>query len=93
LLSEKTQSIFDSCDFILSPTSPNTALKIGQTYDDPTQLFLEDIFTVHANIVGIPAVSLPTGTHSNGMPFGIQLMAPAFKDADLMAFANQIMNK
>jgi aspartyl-tRNA(Asn)/glutamyl-tRNA(Gln) amidotransferase subunit A len=93
LLSEKTQSIFDSCDFILSPTSPNTALKIGQTYDDPTQLYLEDIFTVHANIVGIPAVSLPTGTHSNGMPFGIQLMAPAFKDADLMAFANQIMNK
>jgi aspartyl-tRNA(Asn)/glutamyl-tRNA(Gln) amidotransferase subunit A len=93
LLSEKTQSIFDSCDFILSPTSPNTALKIGQTYDDPTQLYLEDIFTVHANIVGIPAVSLPTGIHSNGMPFGIQLMAPAFKDADLMAFANQIMNK
>jgi len=93
LLSEKTQSIFDSCDFILSPTSPNTALKIGQTYDDPTQLYLEDIFTVHANIVGIPAISLPTGTHSNGMPFGIQLMAPAFKDAELMAFANQIMNK
>ncbi|MBL6658273.1 MAG: Asp-tRNA(Asn)/Glu-tRNA(Gln) amidotransferase subunit GatA [Flavobacteriales bacterium] len=93
LLSEKTQSIFDSCDFILSPTSPNTALKIGQTYDEPTQLYLEDIFTVHANIVGIPAVSLPTGKHSNGMPFGIQLMAPAFKDAELMAFANQIMNK
>lgn len=93
LLSEKTQSIFDNCDFILSPTSPNTALEIGQTYDDPTQLYLEDIFTVHANIVGIPAMSLPTGTHSNGMPFGIQLMAPAFKDAELMAFANQIMNK
>lgn len=93
LLSEKTQSIFDTCDFILSPTSPNTALKIGQTYDDPTQLYLEDIFTVHANIVGIPAVSIPTGTHSNGMPFGVQLMAPAFKDAQLMAFANQIMNK
>jgi len=93
LLSEKTQAIFDTCDFILSPTSPHTAIKIGQTYDDPTQLYLEDIFTVHANIVGIPAVSIPTGTHSNGLPFGIQLMAPAFKDAELLAFANQIINK
>jgi aspartyl-tRNA(Asn)/glutamyl-tRNA(Gln) amidotransferase subunit A len=42
--------------------------------------------------VGIPAVSLPTGTHSNGLPFGIQLMAPAFKDDELLAISNQIMN-
>ena len=92
LLHEKTYEIFQSCDFILSPTSPHTAIQKGQTYNDPTQLYLEDIFTVHANIVGIPAVSLPTGTHSNGLPFGIQLMAPAFKDADLLAFSNTIMN-
>ena len=92
LLMDKTQAIFENCDFILSPTSPHTALEIGKTYDDPTQLYLEDIFTVHANIVGIPAVSLPTGTHSNGLPFGIQLMAPAFKDDELLAVSNQIMN-
>ena len=92
LLLETTQSLFESCDFLLSPTSPNTALKRGQRYDDPTQLYLEDIFTVHANIVGIPAVSLPTGQHSNGLPFGIQFMAPAFKDDELLAFANHIMN-
>lgn len=92
LLLDKTLAIFESCDFILSPTSPHTALEIGKTYDDPTQLYLEDIFTVHANIVGIPAVSLPTGTHSNGLPFGIQLMAPAFKDDELLAISNQIMN-
>jgi aspartyl-tRNA(Asn)/glutamyl-tRNA(Gln) amidotransferase subunit A len=92
LLLDKTQAIFESCDFILSPTSPHTALEIGKTYDDPTQLYLEDIFTVHANIVGVPAVSLPTGTHSNGLPFGIQLMAPAFKDDALLAISNQIMN-
>ena len=92
LLLNKTQSIFEKCDFILSPTSPHTALEIGKTYHDPTQLYLEDIFTVHANIVGIPAVSLPTGIHSNGMPFGIQLMAPAFKDDKLLAISNQIMN-
>ena len=92
LLSDKTQEIFDKCDFILSPTSPHTALELGNTYDDPTQLYLEDIFTVHANIVGIPAVSLPTGTHSNGLPFGIQLMAPAFNDGELLDVSNQIMD-
>ena len=92
----KLKSLFltnvNSCDILLSPTSPNTALKLGQNYDDPTQLYLEDIFTVYANIVGIPAISLPTGQHSNGLPFGIQFMAPAFKDEELLAFANQIMN-
>jgi len=67
-------------------------LELGNTYDDPTQLYLEDIFTVHANIVGIPAVSLPTGTHSNGLPFGIQLMAPAFNDGELLDVSNQIMD-
>ncbi len=92
LLLDKTQAIFEKCDFILSPTSPNTALEIGKTYDDPTKLYLEDIFTVHANIVGMPAVSLPTGAHSNGMPFGIQLMAPAFNDDELLIISNQIMN-
>ena len=93
LLSNKTLEIFEHCDFILSPTSPHTALKIDQKYDDPTQLYLEDIFTVHANIVGCPAISLPTGSHSNGLPFGIQLMAPAFNDHQLLAFSNQIINR
>ena len=92
LLLDKTHTIFEKCDFILSPTSPHTAFEIGKTYDDPTKLYLEDIFTVHANIVGIPAVSLPTGMHSNGMPFGIQLMAPAFNDDELLTISNQIMN-
>ena len=92
LILDKTQAIFEKCDLILSPTSPHTALEIGKTYDDPTQLYLEDIFTAHANIVGMPAISLPTGKHSNGLPFGIQLMAPAFKDDELLAASNQIMN-
>ena len=92
MLLDKTQAIFEECNFILSPTSPHTALEIGKSYEDPTQLYLEDIFTVHANIVGAPAVSLPTGIHSNGLPFGIQLMAPAFKEDQLFDISNQIMN-
>ena len=93
MLFDKTQAIFEECNFILSPTSPHTALEIGKSYEDPTQLYLEDIFTVHANIVGAPAVSLPTGIHSNGLPFGIQLMAPAFKEDQLFDISNQIMNR
>ncbi|MCH8556125.1 MAG: Asp-tRNA(Asn)/Glu-tRNA(Gln) amidotransferase subunit GatA, partial [Schleiferiaceae bacterium] len=56
-------------------------------YTDPTVMYLEDIFTVQANIAGIPAISIPTGTHSNGLPFGIQLMANRKKDGELLAFA------
>ncbi|MBC8464268.1 MAG: Asp-tRNA(Asn)/Glu-tRNA(Gln) amidotransferase subunit GatA, partial [Bacteroidetes bacterium] len=93
MLQEKTNEIFEKYDFILSPTTPHTAFEIDRKSTDPTVMYLEDIFTVQANIVGCPAISLPTGKHSNGLPFGIQLMAPSFKDGELLAFSNQIMNK
>jgi aspartyl-tRNA(Asn)/glutamyl-tRNA(Gln) amidotransferase subunit A len=93
LLQDKTNELFADYDFILSPTSPHTAFELGRESNDPTVMYLEDIFTVQANIVGCCAISLPTGTHSNGLPFGVQLMAPSFKDADLLAFSHQIMNK
>lgn len=93
LLQDKTNDIFESYDFILSPTTPHTAFEIDRKTTDPTVMYLEDIFTVQANIVGCCAISLPTGEHSNGLPFGIQLMAPNFKDQDLLAFSHQIMNK
>ncbi len=93
MLQEKTNEIFEEYNFILSPTTPHTAFEIDRKCADPTVMYLEDIFTVQANIVGCPAISLPTGTHSNGLPFGIQLMAPSFKDGELLAFSNQIMNK
>ena len=93
LLQDKTNEIFESYDFILSPTTPHTAFEIDRETADPTVMYLEDIFTVQANIVGCCAVSLPTGKHSNGLPFGIQLMGPNFKDKELLAFSHQIMNK
>ena len=93
LLQDKTNEIFESFDFILSPATPHTAFDIDRETADPTVMYLEDIFTVQANIVGCCAVSLPTGKHSNGLPFGIQLMGPNFKDQELLAFSHQIMNK
>lgn len=92
LVNDTTEGILKNFDFILSPTSPHTAFKLDQEYDDPTVMYLEDIFTVQANITGMPAVSIPTGTHSNGLPFGLHLMAPRHADADLLAFSQQLMN-
>jgi aspartyl-tRNA(Asn)/glutamyl-tRNA(Gln) amidotransferase subunit A len=76
----------------MSPTTPHTAFTLGNKSDDPTTAYLEDIFTVHANIGGYPAISLPKGKHSNGLPFGVQFMAPQFKDSQLLSFSNQVMN-
>lgn len=92
LIKEKTDQVFDNYDFIMSPTTPHTAFPLGNKSDDPTTAYLEDIFTVHANIGGYPAISLPKGEHSNGLPFGIQFMAPQFKDSQLLSFSNQVMN-
>ena len=92
LIKKRTDQVFDSYDLIMSPTTPHTSFKIGNQSDDPTVAYLEDIFTVHANIGGYPAISLPNGTHSNGLPFGVQFMAPTFHDSQLLTFSNQLMN-
>ncbi len=91
MLDEMTQDIFSKHDFILLPTTPSTAFKIGEKIEDPIAMYLADIFTVQANLVGIPAISLPLGKHSDGMPFGIQVMANKFEEADLLAFSNYLM--
>jgi aspartyl-tRNA(Asn)/glutamyl-tRNA(Gln) amidotransferase subunit A len=92
LISDKTSEIFSEYDFVLIPTTPHTAFDLGQEITDPTKLYLEDIFTVHANISGNPAISIPKGKHSNGMPFGIQLMADKFKEKELLNFSSYLEN-
>jgi len=91
LIREKTEAIFKQCDFLFSPTSPSTAFKIGEKIADPIEMFLADIFTVHANLAGMPAISLPLGMHSNQKPFGLQLMANSFQEGEMLAFANACM--
>ncbi len=92
LIQQETNKIFENYDLILSPTSPHTAFDIGRKNSDPTVMYLEDIFTVQANICGTPAVSLPLGNHSNGLPFGIQYMAPSYFDKELLEFSFDLMN-
>tara|TARA_R110002049_G_scaffold98598_11_gene240072 strand:+ start:2341 stop:3774 length:1434 start_codon:yes stop_codon:yes gene_type:complete len=91
VLRDKTNEIFSSYDFILSPTTTNSAFKIGQKSNDPIEMYLEDIFTVQANLVGMPAISIPLGKTSNQMPFGLQLMAKAFDEKSLFEFSAVLM--
>lgn len=90
ILRDRTHEIFSQYDFILLPTTPKTAFEAG-AINDPVAMYLEDIFTVQANLTGIPAISLPLGKHSNGKPFGIQLMASELKETELLAFSKYLM--
>ena len=91
-LRTKTEEVFNTVDFILTPTTPTTAFKIGENINDPITMYLQDIFTVYANLVGNPAISLPVGQHSNGMPFGMQLMGRYFEEKELLAFSKEVMS-
>ena len=90
LVQEKTNELLGQYDFLLSPTTPTTAFKFGEKTDNPIAMYLADIFTVHANISGNPAISVPMGTHTNGMPMGVQLMAKHFCEGEMMQLASTI---
>jgi len=78
---------FKKVDFLIGPTAPTTAFKIGANINDPLQMYLSDVMTVASNLVGNPAISIPAGK-SEGLPVGVQLMAPQNNDHDLLEFAN-----
>ena len=90
LIQDKTNEMFKDYDFVISPTTPHTPFEIGTKHTDPTVMYLEDIFTAQANLAGNPAISIPLGKHSNGLPIGLHLMADHFKEADLLAFSNHL---
>ncbi|MEO8734095.1 MAG: Asp-tRNA(Asn)/Glu-tRNA(Gln) amidotransferase subunit GatA [Flavobacteriales bacterium] len=89
MIRDNTLRALDLFDVVLTPTCPTTAFPHGHI-NDPVAMYLQDIFTVQANLAGLPAISLPVGTHSNGMPFGIQLMSKPFADERLLAIARDL---
>ena len=91
ILLNTTQTIFNSYDAIICPTVPSPAFKIGEKSNDPIEMFLADIYTVFANLVGIPAISLPLFTHSSGMPFGIQAMVSQADELTLLRLSKAFM--
>ena len=87
LINEFSQAFKDH-DFLVGPVAPTVAFKIGQNSQDPLQMYLSDVMTVAANLVGIPAISIPAGSSEN-MPVGLQIMADQTKDRELLNLANQ----
>ena len=91
VLQEKTKAIFDHYDFLLSPTCTDVAFEFGAKSKDPIAMYMQDIFTVHANLTGNPAISIPCGKESTtGLPFGIQVTARHKEDNDLFVFSKTL---
>ncbi|MFN6946135.1 MAG: Asp-tRNA(Asn)/Glu-tRNA(Gln) amidotransferase subunit GatA [Cytophagaceae bacterium] len=93
LIKEETEKILSEYDFLVIPTTPSTAFKIGENTEDPLAMYLADVFTVQANLSGIPGISIPVGKDSKGLPIGLQVLTKAFGEQELLAFSQYLMNK
>jgi aspartyl-tRNA(Asn)/glutamyl-tRNA(Gln) amidotransferase subunit A len=91
LIKNRTDEILQQYDFILTPTAPEPAFKIGRDDIDPVVTYLEDIFTVQASLAGVPAISLPVQNNSAGLPLGLQFITKAFNEAELLNFATYFL--
>jgi aspartyl-tRNA(Asn)/glutamyl-tRNA(Gln) amidotransferase subunit A len=91
LIREKTDSLLEEFDFILTPTAPEPAFTLGKTEKDPVVMYLYDIFTVQASLAGVPAISLPAGTNNEGLPLGLQLLTKRFAEQELLNFSKYFL--
>lgn len=91
LLTQKTNLIFREFDFLVFPTSPSTAFRVGEKLSDPVEMYAADIFTVFSNLTGLPSISLPLFWHNNGLPYGVQIMSNRFSEFDLLNLSDKWM--
>lgn len=90
LIKEDYTKAFVKVDVIVTPTAPTTAFDIGSKQDDPVQMYLNDVYTISANLAGICGISLPAGIHSNGLPYGIQFMGDTFQESKVLNAARLV---
>jgi aspartyl-tRNA(Asn)/glutamyl-tRNA(Gln) amidotransferase subunit A len=90
MLRERVEKLFSDYDLILSPTTPDVAFRFGENSADPIKMYLEDIYTVLANLTGHPAVSVPMGKNEEGLPFAMQIMGRMFDEGTVLAAAESI---
>jgi aspartyl-tRNA(Asn)/glutamyl-tRNA(Gln) amidotransferase subunit A len=90
LIARDFAAAFDRVDVILTPTAPGAAFAIGEKEDDPISMYLNDVFTVPASLAGLPGISVPAGTDGDGLPLGLQLVAPSFDEETMIAAAAAI---
>ncbi len=93
LIKEDFKKAFGKVDFIITPTTPTTAFKLGEKTSDPLEMYLNDIYTTSANLAGNPAISVPAGSDSHGLPVGIQIIGNDFNEAGILALGGYIMRK
>lgn len=89
LIQQDFDEVFKTVDILLTPTSPTTAFSLGEKFNDPLTMYLADIFTVSANVAGVPAISVPAG-RINKLPVGVQLIARQFGEKELFNIAYQL---
>jgi aspartyl-tRNA(Asn)/glutamyl-tRNA(Gln) amidotransferase subunit A len=90
LVARDFRAAFQQCDVIVTPTTPTPAFKLGEKTNDPLEMYLSDIYTITANLAGLPAISLPCGLSSEGLPIGVQLVGNQFDEVRLLRAAHNL---
>jgi aspartyl-tRNA(Asn)/glutamyl-tRNA(Gln) amidotransferase subunit A len=91
IIREKTKELLKQYDFIIMPITPTTAFKLGEHTDNPLEMYLADLFSVQANVAGVPAIALPCGNDKAGLPIGMQVIADDFEESKLLHFSNTLL--
>jgi aspartyl-tRNA(Asn)/glutamyl-tRNA(Gln) amidotransferase subunit A len=90
LITEEINKVLEECDFIILPTSTSLPWRIGEMKEDPVAVYISDMYTVLANLTGLPCISIPSGNNTDGLPFGIQIMSKKYSEHDLLALAKSL---
>jgi len=91
LIKEYTESILEKYDFLITPTTPTTAFKLGEHNKSAIEMYLADIYTVQASVCGLPGISVPIGNDSQGLPIGLQIVGKAFSEGEIMSFGDYLL--
>jgi len=93
LIKEDFDKVFSEVDLLITPTTPTAAFRIGQKSDDPLQMYLSDIYTTSANLVGIPGMNIPIGKNSDNLPIGLQILSQQFNEEKIFQLAIHIQDE
>ncbi len=91
IIRDKTKEILKQYDFIVMPITPTTAFKLGEHTDNPLEMYLADLFSVQANVAGVPAIAIPCGEDKQGLPIGLQVIAGDFEESKLLHFSDSLL--
>src|SRR5690606_31159215 len=91
IIRDKMKEILHMYDFVIMPITPTTAFKLGVHTENPLEMYLADLFSVQADVAGIPAISLPCGLDELGLPVGLQVLAGEFEESKLVRFSRAIL--